>query len=48
LIHPYCLRPDGKVGHDAFAVIRETIREINKVAIGRVALTNRDTSSRWS
>ena len=27
--------PDGKVGHDAFAVIRETIREMNKIAIGR-------------
>jgi non-homologous end joining protein Ku len=25
LIRPYYLRPDGKVGHDAFAVIRETI-----------------------
>ena len=38
----YYLRPDGKVGHDAFAVIRETIREMNKVAIGRVVLTNRE------
>jgi DNA end-binding protein Ku len=38
LIRPYYLRPDGKVGHDAFAVIRETIREMNKVAIGRVVL----------
>jgi DNA end-binding protein Ku len=36
------LRPDGKVGHDAFAVIRETIREMDKVAIGRVVLTNRE------
>jgi Ku70/Ku80 beta-barrel domain len=35
IIRPYYLRPDGKVGHDAFAVIRETIREMNKVAIGR-------------
>ena len=42
LIRPYFLRPDGKVGHDAFAVIRETIREMNKVAIGRVVLTNRE------
>jgi DNA end-binding protein Ku len=42
LIRPYYLRPDGKVGHDAFAVIRETIREMNKVAIGRVVLTNRE------
>jgi DNA end-binding protein Ku len=42
LIRPYYLRPDGKVGHDAFAVIRETIREMNKIAIGRVVLTNRE------
>ncbi len=42
LIRPYYLRPDGKVGHDAFAVIRETIREMDKVAIGRVVLTNRE------
>jgi DNA end-binding protein Ku len=42
LIRPYYLRPDGKVGHDAFAVIRETIQEMNKVAIGRVVLTSRE------
>jgi DNA end-binding protein Ku len=41
IIRPYYLRPDGKVGH-AFAVIRETIREMKKVAIGRVVLTNRE------
>src|SRR6202049_4388187 len=44
LIRPYYLVPDGKVGHDAFAVIRETIKSMNKVAIGRVALTNREHS----
>jgi DNA end-binding protein Ku len=42
IIRPYYLRPDGKVGHDAFAVIRETIRDMNMVAIGRVVLTNRE------
>src|SRR5579864_5287863 len=42
LIRPYYLVPDGKVGHDAFAVIRETVRSLNKVAIGRVVLTNRE------
>jgi len=42
VIRPYYLVPDGKVGHDAFAVIRETIRDLNKVAIGRVVLTNRE------
>jgi len=42
LIRPYYLVPDGKVGHDAFAVIRETIRSMDKVAIGRLVLTNRE------
>src|SRR5438046_1626213 len=35
LIRPYYLVPDGKVGHDAFTVIRETIRSMDMVAIGR-------------
>jgi DNA end-binding protein Ku len=51
LIRPYYLRPDGKVWHDAFAVMRETIREMNKVAIGREVLTKASTSlrsSRWT
>ena len=42
VIRPYYVRPDGKVGHDAFAVIRETIRDMNMVAIGRVVLTSRE------
>jgi DNA end-binding protein Ku len=42
IIRPYYLRPDGKVGHDAFAVIRETIREMDMVAIGRVVLTSHE------
>lgn len=42
LIRPYYLVPDGKVGHDAYAVIRETIRSMDKVALGRVVLTNRE------
>ena len=42
LIRPYYLVPDGKVGHDAFAVIRETIRSMDMVAIGRVVLTSRE------
>src|SRR5258708_20708416 len=42
LIRPYYIRPDGKVGHDAFAVIRETIREINMIPIGTVVLTSRE------
>src|SRR5438067_1220326 len=42
IIRPYYLRPDGKVGHDAFAVIRETIRNMNMVAIGTIVLTSRE------
>jgi non-homologous end joining protein Ku len=42
LIRPYYLVPDGKVGHDAFAVIRETIRNMDMVAVGRVLLTDRE------
>ena len=42
LIRPYYLVPDGKVGHDAFAVIRETIRSMDMVAIGRLVLTSRE------
>jgi DNA end-binding protein Ku len=42
IIRPYYLTPDGKVGHDAFAVIRETIRSMDMVAVGRVVLTNRE------
>jgi DNA end-binding protein Ku len=42
LIRPYYLVPDGKVGNDAFAVIRETIRKMDMVAIGRVVLTSRE------
>jgi DNA end-binding protein Ku len=42
IIRPYYLRPDGKVGHDAFAVIRETIRSMDRVAIGRLVLTSRE------
>jgi hypothetical protein len=33
LIRPYYLIPDGKVGHDAFTVIRETIHSMDMVAI---------------
>src|SRR3981081_3089702 len=42
LSRPYYLVPDGKVGHDAFAVIREPIRNMDMVAIGRVVLTSRE------
>ncbi len=42
IARPYYIVPDGKVGHDAYAVIRETIKATNKVALGRLVLTNRE------
>jgi DNA end-binding protein Ku len=42
LVRPYYIVPDGKVGHDAYAVIRETIKSLDKMAIARVVLTNRE------
>ena len=39
---PYYIAPDGQVGQDAFAVIRDTIRKLNMVALGRVVLTRRE------
>jgi len=42
VIRPYYLVPDGKIGHDAYAVIRETIRNMEMVAIGRLVLTSRE------
>ena len=42
VVRPYYLVPDGKVGHDAYAVIRETIKATGKVALARVVLTNRE------
>jgi DNA end-binding protein Ku len=42
VVRPYYLVPDGKVGHDAYAVIRDTIKTTGKVALARVVLTNRE------
>jgi DNA end-binding protein Ku len=42
LIRPYYIAPDGKVGQDAFAVIRNVIKQMDMVAIGRVVLTSRE------
>ena len=39
---PYYLAPDGQVGQEAFAVIRDTIGKLNMVALGRVVLTRRE------
>jgi DNA end-binding protein Ku len=42
LVRPYYIVLDGKVGHDAYAVMRETIRSLDKVALARVVLTSRE------
>jgi DNA end-binding protein Ku len=39
---PYYIVPDGEVGQQAFAVIREAIKERGMVAIGRVVFTSRE------
>ena len=39
---PYYIAPDGQVGQDAFAVIRDTIGKLNMIALGRVVLTRRE------
>jgi DNA end-binding protein Ku len=41
-IRPYYVAPDGKVGQDAFVVIRNAIEQMKMVAIGRVVLTSRE------
>jgi len=39
---PYYIAPDGQVGQDAFAVIRDTIGKLKMAALGRVVLTRRE------
>jgi DNA end-binding protein Ku len=42
LNHPYYMTPDGEIGQQAYAVIREAIRKESMVALGRVILTTRE------
>jgi len=42
LNNPYFIVPDGEVGQQAFAVIREAIRKEGMVAIGKVVFTSRE------
>lgn len=39
---PYYLAPQGKVGADAFAVIRDAMKDKGRVALARIVLTNRE------
>jgi DNA end-binding protein Ku len=41
-VRPYYIAPDGNVGQDAFAVIRDVIGAMKMVALGRVVLTSRE------
>ncbi len=40
--NPYYIVPDGEVGLQAFAVIREAIKKEGMVALGKVVFTNRE------
>ncbi|MGX7741339.1 non-homologous end joining protein Ku [Rhodopseudomonas parapalustris] len=42
LDRPYYIVPDGKAGIDAFAVIRDAMKDKDRVALGRIVLTNRE------
>src|ERR1044071_3457118 len=42
LNHPYYIAPDGKAGVDAFAVIRDAMKDQGRVALARIVLTNRE------
>ena len=42
LNNPYYIAPDGKAGLDAFAVIRDAMKDQQRVALARIVLTNRE------
>jgi DNA end-binding protein Ku len=42
LNHPYYIAPDGKAGIDAFAVIRDAMKDKDRVALARIVLTSRE------
>jgi Ku protein len=42
LNHPYYIVPVGKAGVDAFAVIRDAMKDQGRVALARIVLTNRE------
>ncbi len=42
LNHPYYIAPDGNAGIDAFAVIRDAMKDQDRVALARIVLTNRE------
>ncbi|MGJ4928800.1 Ku protein [Bradyrhizobium sp. HKCCYLS2038] len=42
LNHPYYIAPDGKAANDAFAVIRDAMKDQDRVALARIVLTHRE------
>src|SRR4051794_16092984 len=42
LNHPYYIAPDGKAAIEAFAVIRDALKDQDRVALARIVLTNRE------
>jgi DNA end-binding protein Ku len=42
LNRPYYIAPDGAAGADAFAVIRDAMKDQDRVALARIVLTNRE------
>jgi Ku protein len=42
LNHPYYIAPDGKAGVDAFAVIRDAMKDKDRVALARIVLSSRE------
>ncbi len=42
LNNPYYIAPDGNAGVDAFAVIRDAMKDKDSVALARIVLTNRE------
>jgi DNA end-binding protein Ku len=39
---PYYIAPDGKVGADAFAIIRDAMKDKDRVALARIVMANRE------
>jgi DNA end-binding protein Ku len=39
---PYYITPDGKAGADAFAVIRDAMKDKDRVALARIVMANRE------
>ncbi len=42
LNHPYYIVPDGKAAIDAFTVVRDAMKDQDRVALARIVLTNRE------